>query len=191
MDMKAFIRDAIKQGASIDDLAASFTDALNTYEQEQKKLEEEERIVAEKAKFNAARDQYFHELWDTFDAAVESGEIFNHDVAAMLTIICMSDTDIGATMSESELREYYDWCCAVCEAMPQTFKDSKKLAYAIDDFAKEVADALSDNKSKEVKVETNVDVDKFAERVNHISLDELYSPIDVGKIASFVKSIFD
>lgn len=85
MDFEAIIRDAQKNGLTIDDIAKMFSKTLNAVQQEDQK----------KKTIKDARTKLIEQMKDQFDTAVSEGRLDCTDAAALYTL----------TMAE----KYPDW----------------------------------------------------------------------------------
>ena len=76
MDFEAIIRDAQKNGLTIDDIAKMFSKTLNAVQQEDQK----------KKTIKDARTKLIEQMKDQFDTAVSEGRLDCTDAAALYTI---------------------------------------------------------------------------------------------------------
>lgn len=76
MDFEAIIRDAQKNGLTIDDIAKMFSKTLNAVQQEDQK----------KKTIKDARTKLIEQMKDQFDTAVSEGHLDCTDAAALYTI---------------------------------------------------------------------------------------------------------
>lgn len=121
MDFEAMIRDAQKNGLSIDDIAKMFSKTLNAVQQEDQK----KKAIVD------ARTELIEHMKDQFETAVSKGHLDCTDAAALYTL----------TMAE----KYPDWTAENIKDYLQIIKlNAETTATIVDKEPDELLQALLD-----------------------------------------------
>lgn len=121
MDFEAMIRDAQKNGLSIDDIAKMFSKTLNAVQQEDQK----KKAIVD------ARTELIEHMKDYFETAVSKGHLDCTDAAALYTL----------TMAE----KYPDWTAENIKDYFQTIKlNAETIATMVGKDPDEVLQVLLD-----------------------------------------------
>ena len=147
MDFEAMIRDAQKNGLSIDDIAKMFSKTLNAVQQEDQK----------KKAIKDARTELIEHMKNQFETAVSKGHLDCTDAAALYTL----------TMAE----EYPDWTAENIKDYFQIIKlNAETTATMVDKEPDELLQVLLDKVDNLFDAKDKSDNEKIADFLREIGL---------------------
>ena len=98
IDYEALIAAGLESGASLEEIAAGVSKALNQAKQKQEQKEEP-----------TSREWILTHFENVFDKHYKDGHLTLSDIAALLTLSVAQDTDEGLKMDEKELDKFFDF----------------------------------------------------------------------------------
>ena len=154
MDFEAMIRDAQKNGLTIDDIAKMFSKTLNAVQQEDQK----------KKAVKDARTELIEHMKDEFETAVTNGHLDCTDAAALYTITM---ADKYPDWTAEDIKDYFQIVKLNAEtAATLVGKEPEELLQLLLDKA----DKLFDTAPKKTKSKDKSDNEKIADFLREIGL---------------------
>ena len=116
IDYDALISAGLEDGASLEEIAAGISKALNEAKTKQEKKEEP-----------SPREKILTHFENVFDKHYKDGHLNLSDVSAMLVLSVAQDTDEGLKMTADEIEDLYDFCCDYAANVMTNYKVIKRL----------------------------------------------------------------
>ena len=185
IDYEALIAAGLEDGASLEEIAAGISKALNQAKQKQEQKEEP-----------TPREKILTHFENVFDKHYKEGHLKLGDLAALLTLSVAQDTDEGMKMDEKELDKFFDFAeeyvgnvltnYNITKAVGDTMENMRAHVITVGDSLKEILRAGADRKCEKGHTcacgKHEAKPQPMSERLKRLTDDE--------KIEKFLRELF-